>query len=127
VPVDHRAEGQHQVRVLIIDDDPSFRGSARVLLAARGYQVVGEADCGIEGLMLASVICPDAVLLDVNLPDGDGVAVAARLTAAGGPRVLLTSSDSRAVPERLAQSCGAVGFVTKEDLAGAELDTYLTS
>jgi len=64
--------------------DPSFRSSARVLLAARGYQVVGEADCGTDGLALASEIRPDAVLLDVNLPDGDGPAVAARLIAAGG-------------------------------------------
>jgi DNA-binding NarL/FixJ family response regulator len=88
---------------------------------------VGEADCVAEGLALARTICPDAVLIDVNLPDGDGLGVAARLTAAGGSRVLLTSSDHTAAPARLMRSCGAVGFVAKEDLADAALDTYLTS
>ena len=125
MPADHRTKRQPQVKVLIVDDDPSFRAAALGLLAARGYQVVGEAACGAEGLAIACASCPDAVLLDVNLPDGDGLAVAARLTAAGGARVLLTSSDSRAAPERLLRSSGAVGFIAKEDLADAALDTYL--
>jgi DNA-binding NarL/FixJ family response regulator len=127
VAADHRTERQSRVTVLIVDDDPSFRAAAVDLLAARGYQVVGEAACGAEGLALASEIRPDAVLLDVNLPDGDGLAVAARLTAAGEPRVLLTSSDSQAAPERLIRSSGAVGFITKEELADAGLDAYFTS
>ena len=125
MPADHRTKRQPQVKVLIVDDDPSFRAAALGLLAARGYQVVGEAACGAEGLAIACASCPDAILLDVNLPDADGLAVAARLTAAGGPRVLLTSSDSRAAPERLLRSSGAVGFIAKEDLADAALDTYL--
>jgi DNA-binding NarL/FixJ family response regulator len=127
VPADHRTQRQSRVRVLIVDDDPPFRAAALSLLAARGYQVVGEAASGAEGLTLASAIYPDAVLLDVNLPDGDGLAVAARLTAAGGARVLLTSSDSRPAPERLMRSSGAVGFLAKEDLADAALETYLMS
>jgi two-component system nitrate/nitrite response regulator NarL len=126
VPANHRTERQRQAQILIVDDDPSFRSSARILLAVRGYQVVGEADCGDEGLALASATCPDAVLLDVNLPDGDGLALAARLTAAGGPRVLLTSSDPNAAPDHLMRSSGAVGFVAKEELAEAPLDTYFT-
>jgi DNA-binding NarL/FixJ family response regulator len=97
-----------------------------MLLAVRGYQIVGEADCGADGLALASATSPDAVLLDVVLPDIDGLAVAARLTAAGGPRVLLTSSDPTAAPDRLIRRSGAVGFIAKEDLADAALDTYLT-
>ena len=123
----HRTDSQAQAKVLIVDDDPSFRAAALVLLAARGYKVVGEANCAAEGLALASAVSPEAVLLDVNLPDADGLAVAARLTAARGPRVLLTSSDPTAVPTRLVRSCGAVGFIAKEDLADAALDTYLTS
>ncbi|MBV9417437.1 MAG: response regulator transcription factor [Solirubrobacterales bacterium] len=114
------------MRLLIVDDDPSFRNAALGLLAARGYQVVGEAGCGAEGLALASELRPDAVLLDVNLPDADGLTVAASLTAAAGPRVLLVSSDSAAAPERLIRSCGAVGFVAKEELGDAALDAYLT-
>jgi DNA-binding NarL/FixJ family response regulator len=126
VPADHPTERQRQAQILIVDDDPSFRSSARALLAVRGYEVVAEADCGHEGLALASAISPDAVLLDVNLPDSDGLAMAARLTAAGGPRVLLTSSDPTGAPDDLVRTSGAVGFVAKEDLADAALDSYLT-
>jgi DNA-binding NarL/FixJ family response regulator len=97
------------------------------LLVARGYEVVGQASSAAEGMALASAIRPDAVLLDVNLPDGDGLALTVRLAAARGPRILLTSSDPTAAPARLTGSCGAVGFLAKEDLADVALDTYLMS
>ena len=112
--------------VLIVDDDRSFRSLARILLTARGYTVIGEAEGVDDGLAVATEIRPDAALVDVNLRDGDGLELAARLTREGGPRVLLTSSDATAAPERLVRRCGAVGFVAKEDLARSALDTYLT-
>lgn len=111
--------------VLIIDDDPSFREAARTLLTARGFHVVGEADDASRGLARVQQMRPDAVLVDVNLPDGDGVAVAERLSATGGCRVVLTSSDRDAAPDRLVRSSGAAGFVSKEDLAGPGLKAYL--
>jgi DNA-binding NarL/FixJ family response regulator len=113
--------------VLIVDDDPRFRRVAAQLLAARGYRVVGEAASSTEGLALASALRPDAVLLDLQLPDGNGLSVAARLGAGGGPRVLLTSTDARAAPDRLVRGSGAAGFVAKADLASAALDGYLKS
>jgi DNA-binding NarL/FixJ family response regulator len=114
-----------EVTVLIVDDDPQFRGVVAEMLASRGYRVVGAAASAAEGLALASLLHPDAVLLDVHLPDGDGIALAARLTANGGPQVLLTSTDSRAATARLIRDCGAAGFVAKAELAGAALDRYL--
>lgn len=111
---------------LVIDDDPQFRRAAAELLAARGYEVVGEAGSAEDGLALAVALRPDAVLLDVQLPDDDGLSVAARLCADGGPRVLLTSSDAGATTDRLVQASGAAGFVAKADLAGTALDGYLT-
>jgi len=111
--------------VLIVDDDSSFREAARNLLAARGFRVVGEADGAVQGLALARQMRPDAVLLDVYLRDGDGIAVAERLSATGGCRVVLTSSDRHAAPDRLVSSCGAAGFVSKENLAGPALKAYL--
>jgi CheY-like chemotaxis protein len=111
--------------VLIVDDDPQFRRAAAELLGARGYRVVGEAGNAAEGLALASALRPDAVLLDVNLPDGDGLSVAAQVSADGGPRVLLTSTDSGAATARLVRGSGAVGFVAKTELTGAALDGYL--
>jgi two-component system nitrate/nitrite response regulator NarL len=95
------------------------------LLSARGYLVVGEAAGADEALALAAALQPDSVLLDVNLPDGDGLSVARRLSADGGPRVLLMSTDAGAVTDRLRRRCGASGFVAKADLAGSALDRYL--
>ena len=111
--------------VLIVDDDPSYREAARMVLTARGLRVIAEADGAVQGLALARQMRPDAVLLDVYLPDGDGVALAERLSATSGCRVVLTSSDRDAVPDRLVRSSGAVGFVPKENLAGVALKLYL--
>jgi DNA-binding NarL/FixJ family response regulator len=112
--------------ILIVDDDPLFRRTVRALLTARGYVVVGEAGGAVEGFALASALRPDAVLLDVNLPDGDGLAAAARLSADGRTRVVLISSDPTAAPERLLRHSGAAGFLPKEDLGGRALEEYLT-
>src|SRR5881227_1792297 len=67
-------------RVLIVDDHESFRSSARLLLEAEGYEVVGEAEDGAAALRAVEELSPELVLLDVQLPDVDGFDVAARLT-----------------------------------------------
>jgi DNA-binding NarL/FixJ family response regulator len=106
--------------VLIVDDHPSFRATARLLLEADGLDVVGEAADGRSALRQAAALEPDVVLLDVNLPDLDGFAVAERLTRdGGGPAVVLCSSrDAGDFGELVARS-GARGFVAKADLSGA--------
>src|SRR5215211_990036 len=81
-----------QVTILIIDDHEGFRSSARTLLEADGYRVVGEAGDGMSGLRIAAELRPDVVLLDVELPDIDGFDVAARLASGEGPQVVLVSS-----------------------------------
>jgi DNA-binding NarL/FixJ family response regulator len=111
--------------VLIIDDDPRFRRVAAELLVDRGYRVVGEAGGAAEGLSLARALRPDAVLLDINLPDADGLSLAARLCTDGGPRVLLTSTDPGVATPRLVRESGAAGFVPKSDLPATALDRYL--
>ena len=78
--------------VLIVDDHPSFRASARVLLEAEGFDVVGEAADGAQAITEAGRLRPEVVLLDVQLPDIDGFDVAARLTGGddapdGDPRL----------------------------------------
>jgi DNA-binding NarL/FixJ family response regulator len=108
--------------VLIVDDHPSFRAAARLLLEAEGYAVVGEAADGASALRAAAELEPELVLLDVNLPDLDGFAVAERLTAdGGGPAVVLCSSrDAADFGDRVGRS-GARGFVAKADLSGDAL------
>jgi DNA-binding NarL/FixJ family response regulator len=113
-------------RVLIVDDHPSFRATARALLQAEGFEVVGEADCGEAALAEARRLRPHLVLLDVQLPDTDGFAVAALLTStANGPAVVLTSSRDAADFGPLVRESGARGFVPKAELSGATLAALL--
>jgi len=112
--------------VLIVDDHPGFRATARVLLESEGYLVVGEAADGAEGLERARDLKPDVVLLDVNLPDTDGFAVASALTRANGaPAVVLTSSRDGSDFGPLVGSSGARGFVPKSELSGPALAALL--
>ena len=108
--------------VLIVDDHPSFRATARLLLESDGWTVVGEAADGAVALDAARALRPDLVLLDVNLPDLDGFTVAERLTnGGGGPSVVLVSSrDARDFGPRV-ERCGARGFVAKAELTGDAL------
>ena len=110
------------ITVLIVDDHPSFRASARLLLESEGYEVIGEAEDGESALARNEELRPDLVLLDVQLPDIDGCDLAGRLTAqAGGPAVILTSSrDAADYGECVARS-GARGFIPKAELSGATL------
>ena len=110
------------VRVLIVDDHPSFRATARLLLESEGFDVVGEAADGAAGIRDARSLAPDLVLLDVQLPDIDGFEVAAQLTGGGeGPMVVLTSSRDEADFGPLVAASGARGFVPKAELSGAAL------
>jgi DNA-binding NarL/FixJ family response regulator len=113
-------------RVLIVDDNADFRRRATRMLEADGYEVVGTAPDARAALAAAEELGPEVVLLDVNLPDGSGFDVAARLARERpGTAVLLTSTHGRADYGQLALARGARGFVPKDDLSGAELDRLL--
>ena len=108
--------------VLIVDDHPSFRASARRMLIADGFEVVGEAEDGASALSAVHELAPDLVLLDVQLPDIDGFEVAARIAANGdGPQVILTSSRDRSDFGGLLAASSARGFVPKSELSGRAL------
>ena len=70
---------ENGVRILIVDDHPSFRRCARALLEADGFAVIGEAEDGEGALSAIGSLRPDVVLLDVQLPDMDGFAVLEQL------------------------------------------------
>jgi DNA-binding NarL/FixJ family response regulator len=108
--------------VLIVDDHPSFRASARRMLEATGYLVVGEAADGEAALSAAKELRPDLVLLDVQLPDLDGFEVAARLARLGcEAKVVLTSSRDAADFGDAVAASPARGFIAKAELSGATL------
>ena len=104
-------------RVLIVDDHEPFRATARELLEEAGYVVAGEAGDAAQALEAVAAGAPDAVLLDVQLPDEDGFAVARALTADGGPAVVLISSRDAEDYGRRLETCGARGFIPKSRLS----------
>lgn len=105
--------------VLIVDDHPSFRASARRMLEANGYSVVGEAADGEAAIAAASELDPDLILLDVQLPDLDGFAVAERIAArADAPAIVLTSSHELSDFRQAVAESPARGFIAKCDLSG---------
>ena len=97
---------------------------ARELLEGAGY-TVGEAADAAGALAAVAAEAPDAVLLDVQLPDGDGFAVARALAAADGPTVVLISSRDAEDYGRRVAACGARGFIPKSKLSAAAVAALL--
>ncbi|HXO43584.1 MAG TPA: response regulator transcription factor [Thermoanaerobaculia bacterium] len=103
------------MRILIADDHALFRDSLRSLLEAHGLEVVGEAKNGREAYELARHLKPDVVLMDLSMPEVDGLA-ATRLISAELPAVkvvVLTASDDDAKLFEAIKS-GAQGYLLKD-------------
>jgi CheY-like chemotaxis protein len=112
---------------LVVDDHPSFRKTARVLLESEGFEVVGEAADGASAIEAAKSLQPDVVLLDIILPDIDGFEVAAALATNGNPppEILLTSSHDPRDFGTLIEESNARGFISKAELSPAKLRALL--
>ena len=112
--------------VLIVDDNARFRVRARRWLESDGYTVVADAADGAAALEAVERYGPDVVLLDVQLPDMSGLAVAERVAAGPDPpAVVLTSThDASDFGERVVR-CGARGFLPKAELSGNALSALL--
>jgi DNA-binding NarL/FixJ family response regulator len=108
--------------VLIVDDHEDFRRSAWALLQAEGFTVIGAARDGAEAIIRARELRPDIVLLDIQLPDLDGFAVAEHIALWPDPPavVLISSRDAATYRSRLVAS-PARGFIAKSDLSGEVL------
>ncbi len=103
------------IRVLIADDHPPTRAGLRLALEDGGFEVVGEARSGRQAVELAAETRPDVCVLDVRMPDGDGVAAVEGILAAspGSACVMLTSSfDDEDLFAAL--RAGAVGYLLKD-------------
>jgi DNA-binding response OmpR family regulator len=118
--------GDGATTVLIVDDDTAFARLAANLLSARGYRVLGSAATAEEGLAEFTRLQPDAVLIDVRLPDRNGVNLAAELCAGSRQTsVLLTSTDAGSVTDETLRRSGANGFVPKTELTRTDLRRFL--
>jgi DNA-binding NarL/FixJ family response regulator len=108
--------------VLIVDDHAGFRQAARAILESEGYDVIAESATGMEALEAVERFRPALVLLDIGLPDLDGIEVASRLTTADRSlAVVLTSSRDECDCRPHLESSGARGFIPKAELSGAAM------
>jgi DNA-binding NarL/FixJ family response regulator len=104
-----------RLRVLLVDDHAAMRAAlARVIGVEPDLDVVGQTGSAFEAVDLASSLAPHVVVLDVNLPEMDGVALTRRLTAAHPDLhvVGLSMHDDRAIEKRMLEA-GAAAYVLK--------------
>jgi DNA-binding NarL/FixJ family response regulator len=107
------------IRMVIVDDHAGFRATARAVMEAEGFTVVGEAGDGASAVAEVLRIGPDVVLLDVELPDENGFAVAAELARQGSSAlVVLTSSRDSTDFGKLVEESPVRGFIPKGELSG---------
>lgn len=111
-----------RLRVLVVDDHREFRAEARALLELAGYDVVGEAEDCAGAIAETGRLRPDVVLLDIQLPDGDGFGVAEELGAAPQrPLIVLISSREASDYGNRVAAADVTGFICKSDLSTATL------
>jgi two-component system, NarL family, nitrate/nitrite response regulator NarL len=114
------------LRSLIVDDNESFLASARRLLESQGVEIVGTATSGVEALVLAVALSPDLALVDVELGEEDGFALAGELRSRSpATRVVLISTYGRDEMQDLISTSSAVGFLPKSRLSGDALRALL--
>lgn len=103
------------IRVLIADDHPVFRfGLRMVLLAENDLELAGEAENGREAVELARELCPDVALLDLNMPELDGIAATGQIVQASpGTGILILTMLEDETSVMAAMRAGARGYIVK--------------
>lgn len=113
------------VRVLIVDDQEPFRSASRMVVEMTpGFEVVGEAESGEDGVRQAEALRPDLVLMDVYLPGIDGLEATRRISSLDNPpRVLVMSTHESEDFAESAVAAGAIAFIPKSDFGMSELES----
>ena len=106
------------MKLMLVDDHALFLQSLKVLLTTKGYEVVGTASNGIEALKQARILNPDLILMDIEMPDCDGLA-ATRLIKAELPQIKIVMLTVSASNENLFEAIksGASGYLLKSQSA----------
>ena len=104
------------IRVMIVDDHPVVRNGLSGMFAGEpGFEVVGDASDGSEAVRRARAISPNVILMDLRMPEMDGVSAIAALSAAGVPaRVLVLTTYDTDSDVLAAIEAGATGYLLKD-------------
>jgi DNA-binding NarL/FixJ family response regulator len=104
------------IRVMIVDDHPVVRdGLSGIFAAEDGFEVVGEAADGAEAVRRAKALKPDVILMDLRMPELDGVGAIRQLTQAGSPaRILVLTTYDSDIDVLPAIEAGATGYLLKD-------------
>lgn len=109
----NREDGATRWRIVIADDESLIRLDLREMLTHLGYDVIGEAGDGRSAMDLARRLRPDLLIMDIKMPDLDGISAAEELTRERiAPVVLVTAYSDQGLVER-AREAGVVGYVVK--------------
>jgi len=107
----------HPIRTILVDDNAEFLNSAALFLSAdSSIEIAGRALSGKEALELVATLIPDLVLMDLVIPDMDGLEITRRIKARqNAPCVVILTLHDNAEYRAAAQKVGADGFVAKSD------------
>jgi DNA-binding NarL/FixJ family response regulator len=116
-----------KLRCLLVDDNEDFLASAGRLLESQGFEILGYATSAAQAIDLVRSLAPDIALVDIELAEDDGIALAGTLEAMSpATRVVLISAYERDDLNELIADSPAIGFLPKSDL-GADAITELLS
>jgi DNA-binding NarL/FixJ family response regulator len=118
------------LRVLLVDDNPTFLEAARALLERQKLRVVGRASSSQEALRLTEKTSPDVVLVDVSLGGESGLELTRELAerpACAGVPVILISTRSEEDMTDLIADCPILGFIPKSDLSATAIERLMST